>query len=57
MSLRYYVIDADGRDAHLVFWNVQADGYEEAEALLEALIATGTFGPPRAEPVVAVSTR
>ncbi len=58
ISLRYYVHDAEGRDAHLVFWNVQADGYEEAEALLESLIATGSFGPPRAEPLgVRTATR
>lgn len=51
ISLRYYVLDHEGRDAHLVFWNVRADAQEEAEALLERLIATGSFGPPRAEPV------
>lgn len=57
VSLRYFVLDREGRDAHLVFWNVAADGYEEAERLLEALIATGDFGPPRAQPALAASTR
>ncbi len=50
ISLRYYVFDPDGHDAHLVFWNVYADGYEASEDLLESLIATASFGPPQAMP-------
>lgn len=52
ISLRYYVHDAEGRDLHLVFWNVQRDGYEEAEKVLEAFIATGSFGQPQATPPI-----